>query len=329
MAAKRRRRNRPFDPLRTPVQGVFNLTIEIGGNQGITRIWALPRRLLAVVHNQSNEYQRLECTVVAKQIPLDLTMEGDLQTRHLQLEPALDSRLIYLAGDSTVVDQPTRPWACWGQILPVFFSKGVAINNHAWHGKSAGAFIRDGRMSKILSTIRPGDYLLAQFGYNDQHPGSSHAPAFTKYMDAMRIIVHETRKAKAIPILVTPMHRCRFAGGRIDSTLGEYPEAVRDLASRENVVVIDLERRSLSFLETIEKRIRRYFYVNASAGKWPDYPDGIVSKSHHSEYGAFELAKMAACEISEKIPDLSQFIRFVPPHNTKPSVIDDFQVRWW
>jgi len=86
----------------------------------------------------------------------------------LEITPVDDAITVYLVGDSTVTDQPTQPWNSWGQMLPRFFKAGVAVANHAESGESLKSSSHARRLDKVLSTIRPGDYLFIQSGPNDQ-----------------------------------------------------------------------------------------------------------------------------------------------------------------
>ncbi len=94
----------------------------------------------------------------------------------MEISKVDDAVTVYLAGDSTVTDQPREPWNSWGQMLPRFFKPGVAVANHAESGESLKSFIGEKRLDKIFSTIKAGDYLFIQFGHNDQKDKSP-APA--------------------------------------------------------------------------------------------------------------------------------------------------------
>ena len=75
---------------------------------------------------------------------------------------------IYLCGNSTVTDQSYEPWASWGQMFTRWFDDGIAISNHAESGLTAGSFLASNRLEKILTMMKPGDYVLCEFGHNDQ-----------------------------------------------------------------------------------------------------------------------------------------------------------------
>src|SRR5690349_18736259 len=64
---------------------------------------------------------------------------------------------VYLAGNSTVVDQTTEPWAAWGQMIPRFFGPGVVVANLAESGETLKAFEGERRLAKLLSGMRAGD----------------------------------------------------------------------------------------------------------------------------------------------------------------------------
>lgn len=75
---------------------------------------------------------------------------------------------IYLAGDSTVKSYgDDNTIGGWGEYLQYYFNDSVEIHNMAEGGRSSRSFINQGRLSEIMSEIRPGDYLFIQFGHND------------------------------------------------------------------------------------------------------------------------------------------------------------------
>jgi lysophospholipase L1-like esterase len=179
---------------------------------------------------------------------------------------------IYLAGDSTVTDQPLEPWNSWGQMLPRFFNPGVAIANHAESGESLKSFLGARRLDKILSTMKAGDYLFIQFGHNDQKDKSPGAGAMTTYESNLFHFIAVTRQHAGIPVLVTSMER---KAGVVNNTLGEYPEATRQAAKEANVALLDLHAMSKVLYAALGQDLDRAFQ------------DG----THHNNYGSYELAR--------------------------------------
>ena len=94
--------------------------------------------------------------------------------RALEIERA-DVSTVFLIGDSTVCDQPAEPWNSWGQMLPRFFKPDVAVANHAESGETVADSLRAQRFEKIFSLMKPGDYLVVQFGHNDQKNKATNA----------------------------------------------------------------------------------------------------------------------------------------------------------
>jgi lysophospholipase L1-like esterase len=199
---------------------------------------------------------------------------------------------VYIAGDSTVTDQRKEPWAAWGQMLPRFFGPGVAVANHAESGESLKSFVGERRWPKLLETLRRGDYLLIQFAHNDQKPGASHVDAFTTYQQMLKEWIGEAKRRGATPVLVTSMPRRRFDdAGRIVNTLEDFPEAMRQLAAREQVALIDLNAMATTLFEALGPQGTLHAFVHYPAGSFPGQDKPLADDTHFNNYGAYELAR--------------------------------------
>ena len=162
----------------------------------------------------------------------------------------VDVPTIYLLGDSTVCDQPSEPYNSWGQMMTRFFKAGIAIANNAESGESLRSSLGAHRLDKVLSTMKPGDYLIIQYGHNDEKEKGDGVGAFTTYKSDLKKFVAEARKRGGIPVLVTPVQRRTFdQNGKITNSHGDYPEAVRQIAREENVPLIDLNAMSKTLYE--------------------------------------------------------------------------------
>lgn len=171
-----------------------------------------------------------------------LTLEFNgvrLVLRALEIVPATNAVTVFIAGDSTVCDQPLEPWNSWGQMLPRFFSDQAAVANYAESGETIKSSLAAHRFDKIFSVIRPGDFLLVQFGHNDMKDQA--AGALAVYKSYLKKIVAETRAHGATPVLVTSMERKAGVNG---PTLSGYPAAVREVAQADGVALIDLNAAS-------------------------------------------------------------------------------------
>jgi len=226
-----------------------------------------------------------------------------------------DIPTIFLAGDSTVTDQPADPTTSWGQMLTRFFRPEIAIANHAESGETMRSFITGLRLDKILSQIKPGDWLFIQFGHNDMKENwpQTYAPATGTYKLYLKLFIAEVRRKGATPVLVTSVHRRSFGpDGRIRNTLGEYPEAVRQTAREESVALVDLNTMSAAFYEALgPDRSPLAFGANGRDG------------THHSAYGAYELARCVVEGIRSTKLDLAKYVidglpPFDPAHPDPP-----------
>lgn len=143
---------------------------------------------------------------------------------------------IFLAGDSTMADQPADVWPLtgWGQMLHRFVPEGVRVSNHAMSGRSSLSFIFEGRLDALLKEASAGDCLLVQFGHNDEKIGdpTRYTDPETAFPAMLRRYIEAARLRGMRPILATPVQRRTFGeGGRLVESHGAYPDAVRRLAA--------------------------------------------------------------------------------------------------
>ena len=226
----------------------------------------------------------------------------------------VEAPTIYLLGDSTVCDQPSEPYNSWGQMLTRFFKPGIAIANNAESGESLRSSLGAHRLDKVLSTMKPGDYLIIQYGHNDEKEKGEGIGAFTTYKADLKKFVAGARKRGGIPVLVTPVQRRTFdQQGKVTNSHGDYPEAVRQLAREENVPLIDLNVMSKTLYEA----------WGAEPSKRAFAPN---DNTHHDNYGSYELAKCVVKGIRAGKIGLVKFLvtdiaAFDP---SRPDPIDSF-----
>ena len=203
---------------------------------------------------------------------------------------------LYLLGDSTVCDQPREPYSSWGQMLPRFFKSGLAVANHAESGESLRSSLGARRLDKVLSLLKPGDYLFIQYGHNDEKEKGDGVGAFTTYKASLKKFVSETRQRGAYPILLTPVQRRTFdANGKITNSHGDYPEAARQAAQEEKVPLIDLHAMSTLFYEALGP-VRSLLAFKEGDG------------THHNNYGSYELARCVVEGIRANKLDLVKYL---------------------
>lgn len=230
-----------------------------------------------------------------------LTLEflGAPRVASIDIEP-VDVPTVFLAGDSTVTDQRAEPAASWGQMLPALFGTGIAVANHAESGETLKSFVTELRFDKMLSLIKPGDWLLIQFGHNDQKaqwPQTYADPAIT-YPAWLRTYIAEARRRGAHPVLVTSPERRNYEGGKVRRTLAEYGAAVRRVAREDGIPLIDLQERTVTLYEALGE---------AEAAKL--FNDGGKDRTHHNNPGAWFLARAVAAEIAAQVPELATHLK--------------------
>jgi lysophospholipase L1-like esterase len=204
---------------------------------------------------------------------------------------------LYLAGDSTVTDQPQAPSGSWGQFITRYLGADIGVANHAESGETLKSFVTELRLDKLLSELRAGDWVMIQFGHNDQksHWPQTYAEAATTYQSWLRTYLAEIRRRGATPLLVTSPERRNFdQEGRITPSLGEYPDAMRAVALEEKVALLDLNVMSVQFYEALGPT------VSPSA-----FADEGRDKTHHSEYGARQLARAVVEALRSADPALT------------------------
>jgi DNA sulfur modification protein DndE len=215
-----------------------------------------------------------------------------------------DDPVLYLAGDSTMADKPpeSEPEKGWGQMLPGFFGESIRIENHARNGRSTRSFIYEGRWDSIVNTLEKGDYVIIQFGHNDQ--GISKTGRYAtpeEYAYNLTKFVRDVRSRKATPILCTPVMRRRFdENGRFYDVHGEYPGIVRKLAEAYDVPLIDMHRSSEALIVELGPEGSKELFLHVPPGIYPKFPDGVTDNTHFNEYGATRMAELAV----EGIKDL-------------------------
>ena len=142
---------------------------------------------------------------------LTIEVNGDAPAvSSIQIEPANDVPTLWLCGNSTVVDQDYEPWASWGQMITRWFTDEVAVANYAESGETATSFIAAGRLKKIVSLMKDGDYIFMEFGHNDQKEKRPGSGAFYNYVYALKQFVDEARAKGVTPVFVTPTQRRSF-----------------------------------------------------------------------------------------------------------------------
>lgn len=222
---------------------------------------------------------------------------------------------IVLVGDSTVASK-----SGWGDAFGKMLKPGVEWVNLAIGGRSSKSYRDEGHWKKVLDSH--ATWVLIQFGHNDQ-PGKGperETDAKTSFRENLARYVNEVRAMGAKPVLVTSLTRRNFdTHGKIvagelevkrpDGTVVKYPEYLADyvegtkaVAAELKVPLIDLNARSI---EQMNQMGPEAAVAYDAASKDPTKPD----KTHLSEKGAEETAKLVAEEVRVRVEGLRDLLK--------------------
>lgn len=244
----------------------------------------------------------------------------------VELTKVDDQITVYLAGNSTVVDQDDEPWASWGQMIPRFFKPGVAIADQAESGLTLGSFKGSHRLDKVLSIAKPGDYLFIEFGHNDQKEKGPNDGAWKSYTENFKYFISKAKEKGMIPVVVTSTSRRAFSdSGKVKNTLGDFPAAARKVAQDEHVAMIDVNAMTADFYNSMGKDKSTKAFVHYPANTYPGQDKPLADDTHFNGYGAYEIAKMVIEGIKSNHLGIEKFIidapHFDPSH---PDDVDTF-----
>ena len=243
---------------------------------------------------------------------------------------------IFIIGDSTAANKDIsggKQERGWGMALQCYFDDNILVDNHAVNGRSSLSFIREGRWDKVLEKIRPGDYVIIQFGHNDEKSGEKrHTDPGSTFDYILAKYVRETREKGGIPVLMNCVVRRNFftkapqndddeslrtttfkdgvkmvEGDSLIDTHGLYRVAPRDVAQRMNVHFVDANQITHNLEQGLGTEASKKLHMWFRPGEEPSVPDGRQDNTHYNVYGAHVVAKLLADALCEEIPLLKKY----------------------
>ncbi|MBJ7499403.1 MAG: rhamnogalacturonan acetylesterase [Sphingopyxis sp.] len=183
--------------------------------------------------------------LVAMTVCALLASGAQAQTRERTDAPPLEPYKIILVGDSTMA-----PHSGWGGAFCAHHVKSsVACLNAGRGGRSTRSYRQEGGWDIALAEAKVpgyrGTWVLIQFAHNDQSSKSERwTDETTEFPANLRRFVEEVRAAGATPVLVTPLTRREFRGGKLRNTLVSWSDGVRGVAKAMDVPLVDLNALS-------------------------------------------------------------------------------------
>lgn len=246
------------------------------------------------------------------------------------------STTIFIIGDSTAADKQnplTNPERGWGMMLQGCFDRHVQVSNHAVNGRSSKSFITEGRWQRVLEQLRPGDYVVIQFGHNDEKQDTArHTEPGGTFDENLSRFVREARERKATPILMNAVVRRNFFqasdGSAEDEALrntkyedeqvnsdtlidthGAYLLSPRRVAEQMGVVFIDANRITHDLEQGMGIEGSRRLHMWYRPGEVASIPNGRHDNTHYNVFGARLVAGLLADAIAKKVPALRRHVR--------------------
>lgn len=219
---------------------------------------------------------------------------------------------VWMIGDSTMANKnPDKaPETGWGMVLQEFVKGDVLIHNHAVNGRSSKSFLSENRWKPIMDSIQTGDYVIIQFGHNDQKADSiRHTDPFTTYKSILRKYIAEARSRGAQPIVCSSVVRRNFdAQGNLVDTHGDYIQAAREIAAETNTPFIDMEAKTRKLVSKLGVDKSKEYYLFTKPGEYENRVNGVQDSTHLQARGAHAFAALFVKGLKEhKLPLAKSF----------------------
>src|ERR1051326_530259 len=202
----------------------------------------------------------------------------------LAAENATNKPTLYLIGDSTV-NTPTKGQLGWGKpIANLFDTNRINVLNKARGGRSSRTYYTEGVWEEVRSGLKPGDFVLMQFGHNDGGPLSdSRARASIKgngdetqeienkttgkketvhtYGWYLRTYIKDTKAAGATPIVLSLIPRNIWKEGKVIRAANDYGKWAAEAAKTETALFIDLNSIIASHYDDLgQSKVQQDFF---------------------------------------------------------------------
>ena len=243
---------------------------------------------------------------------------------------------IFIIGDSTAANKDISKGKLergWGMVLQSYFDDNIRVDNRALNGRSSLSFINEGRWDAVLKSMKPGDYVIIQFGHNDEKPKADrHTDPGSTFDYNLAKFVRETREHGGIPVLMNCVVRRNFfvkapeidddeklrtqtfkdgvkmvEGDTLIDTHGLYRVAPRDVAQRMNVHFVDANQITHDLEQGLGTEASKKLHMWFLPGTEPSEPKGKQDNTHYSVYGAHVVARLLADALCQEVPVLKKY----------------------
>ena len=208
---------------------------------------------------------------------------------------------IYMIGDSTMKfnNYFTYPQTGWGQVLNLFVKENILVFDHAENGRSSKSFISEGRFDNILKVLQKGDYVICQFGHNDEkeYDEARYTKPYGEYQDNLLYFAKEVEKKGAHIIYATSITRHMFKDNVCINSHGDYPKAMLEFAKNNNYTCIDLNKLTIDLYTKLGEEKSKKFHMIFGPNEYINYIEGKDDHSHLRYEGAIMVAELFVREV--------------------------------
>ncbi len=250
-----------------------------------------------------------------------------------------DTVTVFMIGDSTMANKPLakeNQERGWGQMLPIYLQGKIKVDNHAVNGRSSKSFMVEGRWDKVMEKLRPGDFVIIQFGHNDEKEKSPdrYTVPGGSFDDNLRRYVNDAKSKGATPILMNSIARRNFppnAGLDIASesddkqkdwkgkypnegvilvdTHGAYLDSPRNVAAETGVTFIDMNKLTHKLVQELGPSASRDLFMWIPADTYEFCPKGKIDNTHLNVLGGIMVSRLAVNALAAQVPELREYIR--------------------
>jgi len=229
---------------------------------------------------------------------------------------------IHMAGDSTMAikDVKDYPETGWGVPFSIFFDDTIAVENYAQNGRSTRTFIELGLWQSILDNLQPGDYVIIEFGHNDEadyKPDRYTTPE--QYKANLTRFITETRQKGATPILLTPITRRNFDEDGVIRETHAYTPLCIEVAEETGVEFFDMDALTRAYFQAMGDRYSAVRFMHIPPDTHPNYPNGVRDNTHLNHLGAREVAQLFLAELKKRGHPLASKLRVPDPKHLEYS----------
>ncbi len=234
----------------------------------------------------------------------------------LLLPLAASAETLYMAGDSTMSIKADAdfPETGWGMPFALFFDERINVENYAMNGRSTRTFIEEGHWGRIEKALQAGDFVIIQFGHNDEseHKKDRYTTP-EQYKANLARFIGEVRAKGAFPLLMSPITRRYFdENGSIKHT-HPYAPLSREVAKEEKVDFIDMDAITRDYFQQQGDENSTLRFLHIKPATHPNYPNGVRDDTHLNQLGAREVAQLVLREMKKMQHPLVEKVREATP----------------